>query len=82
MAAAGDGSADIGVGELDYFLRRGAEELFEQIGAAGDAEFFGENAEGVFGGDEVAAGYAVIGFEGAQGLAREDCAGGAGDGEG
>jgi hypothetical protein len=82
MAAAGDGRADIGVGVLHGLGRRGAEKFFEEIVAAGDAEFFGENAEGVFGGDEVDAGYAVIGFEGAQGLAREDCAGGAGDGEG
>jgi hypothetical protein len=45
MAAAGDGRADVGVGVLDYFLRGGAEELFEQIGAAGDAEFFGQHAK-------------------------------------
>jgi hypothetical protein len=82
VAAAGNGSADVGVGELDYFLRRGAEELFEQIGAAGDAEFFGEDAERVFRGDKVDTGDAGVGFEGAECLAGEACAGSAGDGEG
>ena len=41
---------------LDGFRRSGVEELFEQVGTAGDAEFFGEDAERVFGGDEVDAG--------------------------
>lgn len=63
VAAAGNGRADIGVGVLDGFGWRCPEELFEEIGAAGDAELFGEDAEGVFAGDEVDAGDAVVGFE-------------------
>ena len=82
MAAAGNGSADVGVGKLQSFGRRCTEELFEQIGAAGDAKFFGENAERVFRGDEVDPRDALVGFEGAQRLAGEDCAGSSGDGEG
>ena len=35
MAAAGDGGADVGVGVLDGLGGRGAEQLFEQIVAAG-----------------------------------------------
>ena len=66
MAAAGDGRADIGVGVLDGFRRNGTEEFFKEIGAAADAEFFGKDAEGVFAGDEVDAGDAVVGFERAE----------------
>lgn len=82
MAAAGDGRADVGVGVLDGFGGGGgAEEFFEEIGAAGDLQLFGQDAERVFAGDEMDVGYAVVGFEGAEQLAGEDCAGGAGDGE-
>ena len=63
-------------------LRRGAEEFLEQVGAAGDAEFFGQHAERVFRSDKVDAGDAGVGFKGAECLAGEDCAGSAGDGEG
>ena len=74
MAAAGDGSADVGVGEL-YGLGGGCgEQFFDEIVAAGDAEFFGEDAEGVFRGDEMDARDAVVGFQRAECLAGEDCA--------
>jgi hypothetical protein len=82
MAAAGDGRADVGVGELRGFGGRGAEELLEQVGSAGDTEFLGKDAERVFGSNKVDAGDAVVGFEGAECFAGEDCAGSAGDGEG
>jgi hypothetical protein len=82
VAAAGDGSADVSVEKLHGFGRRGAEELLEQIGAAGDAELLGKDAERVFRGDKVDAGDSVVGFEGAKRLAGQDCAGCAGDGEG
>jgi hypothetical protein len=82
VAAAGDGCADVGIGVLDRLLRSEAEKFFAEIGAAGDAKFFRDDAEGVFAGDEMDAGDTVIGFKGAQKLASEDCAGGAGDGDG
>ena len=82
MAAAGNGRADVGVGVLDGLGGRCPEELFEEIGAAGDVEFFGEDAERILAGDEVDTGDAVVGFEGAEQFAAEDCAGGAGDGDG
>ena len=82
MAAAGDGSADVGVSVLDYFPGRRVDELFQQIRSAGDAEFLGQDAERVFRGDKVDTGDAEVGFEGAECLAGEACAGSAGDGEG
>lgn len=65
MTAAGDGRADVGVGVLDGFGWRNAEELFKKIRASGDVELFGENAEGIFTGDEMDAGDALVRFEGA-----------------
>jgi len=82
MAAAGDGSADVGVGELNYFPGFGGKQFLEKIFAAGDAEFLRENAERILGGHEVDAGDAGVSFEGAKCLAGEDDAGCAGDGEG
>lgn len=72
MAAAGDGCAYVFVGVLDGFLWLGAEEFFREAVAAGDIEFFGEDAEGVFTGDEMDAGDAVVGFEGTEHGAGED----------
>ncbi len=82
MAAAGDGSADVGVGELDYFVGFGGKQFLDKIIAAGDAEFLGENAERILRGDKVDARNAGVGFEGAECLASEDGAGRSGDGEG
>jgi hypothetical protein len=82
VAAAGDGGAYVGVCMLNDFCRLCAEEFFEEIGAAGDAELFSEDAKRVFAGDEVDVGDAGIGLESAEGFAREDRAGCAGDGEG
>jgi hypothetical protein len=82
MTAAGDGSADIGVGELNDFLRRCAEQFFQEIGAARNTEFLGEDAERVFGGDKMDAGDAGVGVESAECFAGQDGAGCAGDGEG
>jgi hypothetical protein len=48
MAAAGDGSAYIGVGVLRGLCRGFVEQLFDQIRAAGEVEFFGKDSEGVF----------------------------------
>jgi hypothetical protein len=82
VAAGGDGRADVGVRELRGFRGRGAEKLFDEIVAAAQAEFFGEDAQRIFRDDEVDAGDAVVGFEGAEYLLRKNCARGAGDGEG
>ena len=59
-----------------------AEELFHQTVAAADLHFFGEDAEGGFGGDEVDVGDAGVGVESPEHLGGEDGAAGAGDGEG
>jgi len=53
-----------------------SDQFFHEVVAAGDGEFLGEDAEGVFRGDEMDAGYAVVGIEGAEeGLAEDDTAG-------
>ena len=67
---------------LDGFGRRSAEKFFEQICPAGDAEFFGEDAQRVFRRDKVNAGNALVSFKGTQRLASENRAGCARDGEG
>ena len=61
---------------------RRAQQLFEQVGAAGDAEFLGQDAQRIFRGDKMNAGDALIGFKRAKCFAGKDCAGCAGDGEG
>jgi hypothetical protein len=66
---------------LSGFCRCGAEKFFEKIGAAGEVEFFSNDAEGVFAGDEMDPVDPRVGFEGAEEFAAKDCAGGAGDGE-
>ncbi len=82
MAAAGDGRANVGVSVLDYFPGFGGEQFLDKIVAAGDAEFFGENAQRVFRSDKVNTDNALVGFERAECFASEDSAGSAGDGEG
>jgi hypothetical protein len=82
MTATGDRRANVGVGVLDGLGRRGAEKLLEQIRAAGDAEFLGQNAQRVFRCDKVDTGDALVGFKDAQCLTGKDCAGCAGNGEG
>ena len=84
IAAAGDGGADVGFGVLmDFGVWAGcAEELFDQAVAAAELQFFGEDAQGGFRGDEVDVGDAGVGIEGAQHFGGEDGAAGAGDGKG
>ena len=53
VAAAGDVGADVGFGVVLEFGAGGAEEFFGEVVAAAEVKFFGEDAEGVFGGDEV-----------------------------
>ena len=59
-----------------------AEEFFCEVVAAAEVEFFGEDAEGVFGDDEVDFCDAGVGGEGAEDLGGVDAAAGSGDGEG
>ena len=82
MTATGDRRANVGVGVLDSLGRSSAEKLFQQISPAGDAEFFGENAQRVFRCNKMDPGNALVCFERAQCLAGENHAGSAGDGEG
>ena len=76
VAAAGDGGSDVVFGVLRNFRGGLTEKFFCEIGAARDAQLFGEDAEGVFRGDEMDAGDPVVGVEGAkQHLAEDDAAG-------
>jgi hypothetical protein len=72
MASAGDGRADVGIGVLDYFLGFGREQFLDKIVAAGEVEFFGQDAERVFRSDKMHAGNALIGFERTQQFAAEN----------
>ncbi len=78
MAAAGDGGADVGIGELEGLCRGCTEQLFEQIRTAGEIQLFSHHAERVFGCDEVNAANPIIGLQGAQQFAAEDGTRGAG----
>ena len=82
VAAAGDVGSDVGFGVVVEFGGGGAQEFFREVGAAAEVELFGEDAEGVFRGDEVDFGYAGVGGEGAEGLGGVDAAAGSGYGEG
>ena len=66
VAAAGDGGSDVVFGVLRNFRGGLTEKFFCEIGAARDAQLFGEDAEGVFRGDEMDAGDPVVGVEGAK----------------
>jgi hypothetical protein len=82
MTAAGDRRTNVRIGVLDGLGRRSPEEFFQQISPAGDAEFLGQNAQRIFGGNKMDAGDPLVSFKCAQCLAGENCAGCAGDGEG
>ncbi len=82
VAAAGDVGADVGFSVLLELGARGAEEFFGEVVAAAQVELFGEDAEGVFGGDEVDFGDAGVGGERAEDFGGVDAAAGSGDGEG
>ena len=81
IRAAGDGCAYVLVGQLHDFCGASAEELFYQGIAAADGGLLSEDAESAGADDEVDAGYAGVGFESEEHVARENCAAGAGDGE-
>lgn len=80
VAAAGDVGADVGLGMLLDFFAGCAEEFFDEAVASAELEFFGEDAEGVVGDDEVDFGYARVGGEGAEHLGGVDASAGSGDG--
>ena len=82
VAAAGDVGADVGFGVLLDLVGGGAEEFFGEVVAAAELQLFGEDAEGVLGGDEVDVCDASVGDEGAEHLGGVDGAAGAGYGEG
>ena len=80
VAAAGDIGADVGFGVMLELGAGGAEELFGEVVAAAQVQFFGEDAEGAVGGYEVDLGYALVVGEGAKDLGGVDAAAGSGDG--
>ena len=53
IASAGDAGADVGVGVLVEFGDGSTDEFFCETVAAAQAQLFGEDAKGVFRGDEV-----------------------------
>jgi hypothetical protein len=82
VRAAGDIGADIGVGlRVDLFRVR-AQQLADEVGAAGEFEFFGHDAEGAVGGNEVDGADAGVLFGGAEEFAQEESAASAGSGYG
>ena len=82
MAAAGNGSADVGVCVLGDFLRLRSQELLQQVRPSRDSQFLGQHAQRILRGDKVDGGDARIGFEGAECLASENGAGCPGNGNG
>ena len=82
VGAAGDGGADVFIGEQSDIGSRVAEELFGEIVASADAGLFGKDAEGAGRGDEIDAGDAGVGLELAEGFYGDQRAAGAGDRKG
>lgn len=82
IAAAGDGCADVVFCVLGDFRGGVAEEFFGEVVAAAEAQFFCEDAEGAFCGDEVDAGDAGVGIEKPQEGLSEDGAAGSGESQG
>ena len=86
IAATGDGCANIfrrvllEFGEGRGVIR--AKKFFDEVRAATEVEFFGKDAECIFRGDKVNAGYAGIGGQSAEHLASVNCPTGTGYGEG
>ena len=64
------------------FGGRSAEQLFEQIGTAGDAEFFRDHAKRILRRDEMYPGHARVGLKSTKQFAAEDGARSSGDGNG
>ena len=82
VAAAGDVGADVGFGVLLDLRGWCAEEFFGEVVAAAEMKFFGEDAESIFGDDEVDSGDAGVAASGAEELGGVDGAAGSGYGEG
>ena len=53
IGTAGDVGSDVGVGLLVNFAGGFAKNLVDQVAAAAEGEFFGHDAQGAVGGDEV-----------------------------
>ncbi len=81
IGAAGDGCADVFVGELPDFCRGAAEELFNERVAAVDGGLLCKHAESAGGDDEIDVGDTVVGFKGEEHFAGEECPAGSGDGK-
>ena len=82
VGTAGDGSADVFVGELRDLGGALAEQLFHKGVAAADGGLLREDAESAGADDEVDAGDTGVCVEGAKHFAGEEDAAGPGDGEG
>lgn len=81
VGSAGDVRTDVVTRLLLRFLRRGAEHLVEQVAAAGDLEFLGQDAQPAVRDDPVDYLNTRVGLDGTQYLAGENGAARAGDGE-
>ena len=75
-------SADISVGLLMDFAGRVSEHLAHQVATAAEFEFFGNDAQGAAGGDEVDRLNAFVAFDSEQQVAEEQRPAGAGGGDG
>ena len=82
VRAAGHVGADVGVVLLLDFVRRAAQQLGDNIVAAGDAELFGHHAQAAVGEDEVDGPDPLVPFERVEQMLGKDRTAGAGDGDG
>ena len=82
VGTAGDVCADVGIRLLANFAGSATENLAKQIAAAAKTKLFGDDAKRAVGGDEVHGLNARIALNCLQQLTREQCAAGAGCGDG
>src|SRR5690348_10587655 len=82
IRTAGNVGADIGICLLLNFARSGSEQLLDEIVAAAEIKFFGHNAQGAVGSDEVHGFDALVALDGLEQMAKKDRATGASRGDG
>jgi hypothetical protein len=82
IRAAGHVGADIGVGLLVNLVRGLPQHLRDQVAAAFELKFLGEDTQGAVGSDEVDRLHALVALDGQQKLPQEDGTAGAGSSDG
>ena len=82
IGAAGDVGSDVGIGLLVDFAGSVAEHALDEFVAAGEGEFFGQDAQGAVRGDEVDGLNALVALDCQQELLEKQRSAGAGGGDG